>query len=325
MQTLQKLQEKLSNNARENVSLSQYSTFKLGGPARYFFIAKTSADIVKAATAAKELNLEIFLLAGGSNLLIADSGFDGLVIKAENKEINVSGENQIKAEGGASWTDFVNFARENSLSGVAWGAGIPGTVGGAVRGNAGAFGRSVHEVIKSVEVLDSETATTRVMINAECNFEYRESIFKKHKNLIILDATFQLQKGDKAEIEKEMNERLAYRKNSQPCLPSAGCTFKNIIVTDEIKKKLLETIEAKELEEKIRGGKLGSAFLIDKAGLKGHQIGGVKISAEHANFIVKVDDTAKTDHVVQLISYIKQQVRDQFGIQLLEEVQYVGF
>jgi len=340
MQILEKLQEKLGNSVQEKVALAQYSTFKLGGPGRYFFIAKTSDDIVRAVTAAKELNLEIFLLAGGSNLLIADDGFDGLVIKAENKNISVEtqyveahcnaslqrrGGIFIKAEGGASWMDFVNFTKENSLTGAEWGAGIPGTVGGAARGNAGAFGRSVHEIIKSVEVLYSETTAVKTLINAECSFDYRESIFKKNKNLIILNATFQLQRGNRASIEKEMNERIAYRKNSQPCLPSAGCTFKNIIITDEIKKKLIETIETKELEAKIKGGKLGSAFLIDKAGLKGYQIGGVKVSDEHANFIVKVDDTAKADHVIQLISYIKQQVRDKFGIQLQEEVQYVRY
>jgi len=325
MQILEKLQEKLGNSVQENVALAQYSTFKLGGPGRYFFIAKTSNDIVRAATAAKELNLDIFLLAGGSNLLIADGGFDGLVIKAENRGINLSSDTQIKAEGGAAWMDLVTFTKDNSLTGIAWGAGIPGTVGGAVRGNAGAFGQSVHEVIQSVEVLDSETATTKIMTNAECAFDYRESIFKKNKNLIILSATFQLQRGDRASIEKEMNEHIAYRKNFQPCLPSAGCTFKNIIVTDDIKKNILETMKIQEFEGKIRGGKLGSAFLIDKAGLKGYHIGGVKVSEEHANFIVKVNDTAKTDHVMQLISYIKQQVRDKFGVQLQEELQYVGF
>ena len=340
MPILQKLQEKLGDSVRENVPLVPYSTFKLGGPARYFFIAKTSQDIVKAAQAAKAAGGAIFLLAGGSNLLIADSGIDALVVKAENKQINVETRHasslpdiHVKAEGGTVWMDFVNFTRERGLSGVEWGAGIPGTVGGAVRGNAGAFGQSVHQIIDSVEALDTETARVKNLSNKECDFSYRESIFKKQKNLIILSASFSLVKGEKEAIARQMQKHLDYRAKTQPCLPSAGCTFKNIIVDEETKQKLRETIDTDELEQKIRGGpshkggasKIGSAFLIDKAGLKGYRIGGVKVSEEHANFIVKIDDAARADHVVQLISYIKQQVRDQFGIQLQEEVQYAGF
>jgi len=329
MKTLLKLQEKLGDSVQENIDLSQYSTFKLGGPAKYFFVAKTSDDITKACRIAKKLKLEIFLLAGGSNLLIADNGFDGLVIKAENRNIELINENNIKTEGGVVWNEFVNFAKENSFTGIEWGAGIPGTIGGAVRGNAGAFGQSVHQIIKTVEVLNSANLEIKNFQNSECEFDYRDSVFKQNKNLIILSSIFELQKGDKQKIADLIKKNLQYRDSTQPCLPSAGCIFKNIIVTDEILAKLSSFAKAaedkKDIEKKIKGGKIGSAFIIDKAGLKGYVIGGVKVSDEHANFIVKISDDAKSDHVLQLISYIKQQVRDNYGIQLQEEVQYVGF
>ncbi|MDP3900704.1 MAG: UDP-N-acetylmuramate dehydrogenase [bacterium] len=330
MKIINKLREKLEN-VEENISMAQYSTFRLGGPAKYFYIAKSSDEMIKAVQAAHELDLEIFILAGGSNLLIADAGFDGLVIKAENKKIELKNETTIFAEGGASWNDFVMFTADNSLTGVEWGAGIPGTVGGAIRGNAGAFGRSISEVIDSVNVIKiSDEVKTITMSDAECKFDYRESIFKQDKNLIILSAELSLQTGNREEIKNIIKEKIAYRKNTQPCEPSAGCTFKNIIVTDEIRakiKKINPEGEQKIKSDPGKGGtsKIGAGWFIDQAGLKGYQIGGVKVSDQHANFIVKVDESARTDHVIQLISYIKQQVRDNLGIQLHEEVQYVGF
>lgn len=321
---IQQLRAKISENVQENVSLANYSTFRIGGPARYFFIAETSDDIVTAARAAHELGLEIFLLAGGSNLIVADSGFDGLVIKAENTVIEQREAGAVYAEGGAVWQDFVNFTREHGLAGVEWGAGIPGTVGGAIRGNAGAFGQSVHQIVTTVEVLDVDTAERTTYTNEQCQFEYRESIFKKNPHLIILSGSFTFQPGDKEAIGKQMDDNLAYRSTTQPCHPSAGCTFKNLIVDDAILAGIRKA-DPEHGEERIRGGKIGAGWFIDRAGLKGYRIGGAQVSNEHANFIVKIADDAKADHVLQLISYIKQQVRDKYGIQLQEEVQYVGF
>ena len=157
----------------------------------------------------------------------------------------------------------------------------------------------------------------------DCQFDYRESLFKKDKNFIVLDAEFKLELGNKEDIKKQMLELTKKRICSQPKFSSAGCSFKNIVVTDEILKKL-KLIDP-NVEEKIKGGKIGSAFIIDKAGLKGYKIGGAQLSEDHANFIVKASDDTKADHVLQLISYIKQQVRDKYGIQLQEEIQYVGF
>lgn len=320
---IKKLRETIGESVQENVPLAPYSTFQIGGPARYFFVAKTSDDIVRAARAAHECGIDIFLLAGGSNLIVADTGFDGLVIKAENTVIEERGEAVVYAEGGAVWQSLIAFTREHGLTGMEWGAGIPGTVGGAIRGNAGAFGESIHQVVREVEVLNVDTAQRTSYTNAQCAFEYRESIFKKNPHLIILSGIFELSLGDPATIAKQMDENLAYRQKTQPLHPSAGCTFKNLIVDEKILAGI-QKADPKHGEEKIRSGKIGAGWFIDRAGLKGYQIGGVKVSDEHANFIVKVSPDARADHVIQLISYIKQQVRDKYGVQLHEEVQYVG-
>lgn len=323
MDDLKILRNKLGKNLQTNVKLAPYSTFKLGGLAKYFFIAEKNEDIIQAAKLARELKLKIFILAGGSNLLISDDGFNGLVMQIKNTGIELTQPNIIKADSGASWANFILFAKKHSLSGAEWGAGIPGTVGGAIRGNAGAFGLSIEKIIKTVEIFDVNKVTTQTMSRGDCLFNYRDSIFKHNKNLIILSGLFSLQIGDQKKIDKTIKDNISYREKTQPCLPSAGCIFKNIII-DETNLPKLKAID-KNVTEKIKGGKLGSAWLIEKAGLKGYKIGGAQISPTHANFIIKLNNNARADHVLQLISYIKQQIRDNYGIQLQEEVQYVGF
>ncbi len=260
------IKQKLNKNLQENVDLTQYSTFKIGGPAKYFFIAKTNEDIVKAAQTAKKNNLPFFILGGGSNVLISDKGFNGLVIKAENKSVNAK-KNIIKAEAGALLEQVVFLATEDSLSGLEWAAGIPGTVGGATRGNAGAFGASMSNNLKSIKAYNIRGDKILEMPKQKCEFGYRESVFKKDNNLIILEAEFELQAGDKEGIKKKIGKYLGHRCTSQPDLkkfPSAGCSFKNIITTDEIRKKVQE-INPDGLE-KIRGNELGAAWFIDQCG-----------------------------------------------------------
>jgi len=324
MEILKKLQKEISNNVQDNIPLAPYTTYKLGGPARYFFVAKNNEEIKKAAGAAKELNLPIFILGGGSNILVNDNGFNGLAIKMENRELTIEG-NKIKAGAGTMLGQVVSLAWQNSLSGLEWAAGIPGTVGGAVRGNAGAFGKSTSDTVTSVQAIKIEKSKTEIitLTKAECEFFYRESIFKHSNNLIVLEAEFQLPMGDREEIKKQMSECVRKRTCSHPKFPSAGCSFKNIVVTDEIRQKIRQINLSGE--QNIKGGKIGAGWFIDQAGLKGYKIGGVQVSDEHANFIVKVDNTARAEDVIMLISYVKQQVRDKFGIELQEEVQYVGF
>ena len=203
--TFQKLKV-LIPGIKRNVLLKNYITFRIGGPAEYFFVAKTKQDLIKAVKAAKKTNLPFFNLGGGSNLLVSDKGFNGLVIKFQISGFRFQ-EEKVYAEAGAGLGKLVVRSQELGLSGLEWAIGIPGTVGGAIRGNAGAFGASIADIVESVEVLDiqnikdakskTQDLKSKIFQNRKCKFGYRDSIFKENKNLIILSAVLNLQKGRK--------------------------------------------------------------------------------------------------------------------------------
>jgi len=264
--------KKLLSRLKRNILLKNYTTFRIGGPARYFFVAKNKEDLIEAIKMTKKTKLPFFILGGGSNLLVSNKGFDGLVIK---------------------------FGQPLSLyvsKGLEWAVGIPGTVQGAVCGNAGVFKKSMKDIVKSVEVFDTETEKIKVFKNKECKFGYRNSIFKKKKNLIILSVKIKSKKSD----TKKIKQYLDYRKKTQPLnLPSAGSVFKNPTG-------------------------FSAARLIEECGLKGKKIGNAKISEKHANFIVNLGN-AKAKDVKKLINLIKKSVKNKFGIVLEEEIQFLGF
>ncbi|MBA7633723.1 UDP-N-acetylenolpyruvoylglucosamine reductase [subsurface metagenome] len=278
---------------QKNVLLKNYTTFKIGGPAKYFFVAKSKLSLVKTLQEAKRLDLPFFILAGGSNLLISDKGYQGLVIQVKNQTLKVK-NNKIYAEAGVVFGQLVNFALKNSLTGFEWAAGIPGTLGGAVFGNAGAFNGAMKDVVREVEVFDMKKNKIRKLKNKDCKFGYRSSLFKKNPNLIILACQLQLKAGNKQEIKKEMQEYLDYRDERYPKEPSAGSIFKNP-----------KNISAREL--------------IDKSGLKGKRIGGAEISKVHSNFIVNLNG-AKSQDVLKLINLVKRTVDKKSGIKLKEEI-----
>ena len=309
---------------QKNVSLKDYTTFKIGGRAKYFCIVSTKPGLVGAIKLAKKMKLPIFILGAGSNLLISDKGFNGLVIKIENCKLKVEfcdsrtkrkkktkSSSHIKnckvnAEAGVPLNKLVSVSAEKSLSGMEWAAGIPGTVGGAVYGNAGAFGKSMKDVIKTVTVLKIPNSKSQIpnkfqtkkYKNKECRFGYRDSIFKKRKDLIIISATLQLKKGKKKEIGNIMKEYLEYKKKTQPLnFPSAGSVFKNP-----------------------KG--FFAAELIEKCKLKGKKIGNAKFSEKHANFIVNLGGAAAQD-VKKLINLAKKSVKNKFKVKLEEEIQYL--
>ena len=303
---------------KENILLKNYTTFKVGGPAKYFLVAKNKEDIIKAILVAKKFHpvrdyrdnkkaqrkqisngvkLPFFVLGGGSNTLVSDRGFKGLVIKVESRMLKVEGSS-IYAEAGVSLSESVSTALENNLAGLEWTAGIPGTIGGAIYGNAGAFGKSMGDSVKKVEVLDTKDLRFKICDLRKCKFGYRDSAFKRNKNLIILSVTLQLKKGNKKEIEKKIKEYLKYRKKNQPLnFPSAGSIFKN-------------------------PPGFFAAKLIEDCGLTGKKIGKAKISEKHANFILNLGG-AKAKDVKKLIKLIKQKVKKKFGVKLEEEIQYL--
>src|SRR3989339_70569 len=301
---------------RADEPLKKYTTFKIGGPAKFFVVVKNKAQLFKAVKAAVDLKIPFTILGGGSNVLIADKGIDGLVIKLEGGETEIKG-GRIKVFAGNLLGGFVREAVKSGFAGLEFAANIPGTVGGAVFGNAGAYGHGVGDFVDEVEVIvvDDEVGL-KILTKEECGFAYRESIFKKNKNWIISEVTFALAKeagGEEklAEIDAEWKKRLC----SQPLdLPSAGCSFKNLLYSNDLNR--FESWAVK--------GKLPAAKFIEEAGLKGAKIGGAMVSDKHANFILNFDN-ATADDVVQLISLVKTKVRDEFNVQLEEEVQCVGF
>jgi len=284
------------NKIKENVLLSPYTSFKIGGLARYFVEVENKEEIIKAVEFASDKNLPFFVLGGGSNLLISDQGFDGLIILIRNQGLIVR-DSLITAQAGVRLSDLVSNSLKAELTGLEWAIGIPGTLAGAIRGNAGAFVHSISESVKQVEVLNQEFKVVSFG-NKACQFGYRDSIFKKNKD-IILSAQLELKKGDKEESQVIIVKYLKQRKQKQPLeYPSAGCIFKN--------PKPLVT-----------------ARLIEQVGLKGKKIGGAMISEKHANFIINLDQ-AKAEDVIKLIKLVKQAVKEKFDIELEEEIQYLG-
>lgn len=323
----------LLKDVQENISLAQYTTFKIGGPARYFYIAKTAEEIVNAVKIAKSKEIPFYILGNGSNVLVSDAGFNGLVIKLQTTNYKLQATN-IESDTGVNLAKLVVESAKAGLTGLEWAIGIPGTVGGAIVGNAGAFGHSISEFTESVWVLDTETLTERAVGNAECEFGYRSSIFqpkadqpradKECKNYVIIKTVLKLSKGDPEKIKGQIKEYLEKRKERHPQGPSAGSIFKNPSIAEN--QKAFEKLAKKFPEaEKFRAaGKIPAGWLVDELGLRGKKIGGAIISQKHGNFIINAGG-AKAEDVIMLISLIKQKVRVNFGIQLQEEIQYVGF
>lgn len=336
---LEKLREKLGEGMRENESLAKHTNFRIGGPARYFFEAKNAAEIEWAVDAAAEVGVLVFVLGSGSNVLVSDAGFDGLVIKMANREVVIDGD-KIIADAGAPLALVANKAAEAGLAGLEWAATVPGTVGGAVRGNAGCFGGEMKDVVARVEVLAPDSLLNHSielesggggrwrrieLTKVECGFGYRESVFKKMNPApIILSVTLRLRKEDPAVCAARVKEFLQTRAASQPlATATAGCMFKNFEFKDREDIAKLEA-RAPIPKEFMATKRIPAGWIIDQLGLKGHKIGQAQISEQHANFFLNLGG-ATADEMVQLIALAKTRARNEFGIQLQEEVQYVGF
>ncbi len=308
---------------KKNILLADYTTYKIGGKAKYFFEAESKESLSNAVEAARALNLPIYILGGGSNLLFDEKGFAGLVIKIESAKYKIldAKNGLICAESGLELAKLVEFAFQNSLSGLEWAAGIPGTVGGAIYGNVQAFNSRISELIESAEVLDLNSVEIKNLRKRDCGFATKNSVFKKGKKLIIISAVFKLEKGNKMKIKEKMEEFLAYRKSRHPSEYSAGSVFVNSETEIRDKKLLKEFPIIKEFNEK---GVIPSAFLIESCGLKGKMIGKAQISEQHANFIINKGG-AKAKDVLALIKLARKKVKEKFNLLLEVEIQYVNF
>ncbi len=271
-------------------------------------------------------------MGNGSNILVSDAGFNGLVTRIKDQELRIKDE-KIYAGAGAVISKIVNESVIGGLTGLEWAIGIPGTLGGAIYGNAGAFGHSISESVESVEVFNAKDLTSVTLTNSECKFDYRNSIFQpkadqpmadKEKRYVILKATLKLAKGDVKKSREQIKEYLKKRQGRHPIGPSAGSVFKNPSINENQKAFQKILLRFPEAEKFKTTGKIPAGWLIEELGLLGKRIGGAMISKEHGNFIINVGNAKATD-VIMLVSIIKQKVRVNFGIQLQEEIQYVGF
>ncbi len=309
---------------KKDIALAPFTTFKIGGDAKYFVEASNEQEILEALKWANSRNLPIFILGGGSNLLVDDKGFGGLVIKIKTQPFIVE-KNIIKEENDIAYlkvscftalSDLVIKTTQEGLVGLEWAVGIPGTVGGAIFGNAGAYGNELADIIVSVNSLKPDNFEIIERSKSECCFDYRDSLFKRNGE-IILSAIIHCKRGKKELLMQRMKEIIFARNKREPKLPSAGCVFKNLIMaeqTEEFKKIIPQDL--------IKGGKLGVGYLIEQCGLKGEKIGGAMVSNEHANFIVNCGG-AKSEDVKKLIEKIKNKVREKYKIELQEEIRYL--
>ena len=288
---------------KQNEPLANYCTYRIGGPALCLFVAASIEEIIAGLEVAQANNYRLFILGGGSNVLFSDAGFGGLILKMENNfiESKIDGDRTILTVGaGTPLVSLCNYALDNSLTGMEWAAGIPGTVGGALRGNAGAFHAEISENVIDVRTLEMShgTAVEKTFAKSECGFSYRESFFKHNPNLVITSAQLSLAKGDKEKIKSQMDEYLAKKLTTQPLnYPSAGSVFTN-------------------------PAGFFAAKLIEGCGMKGKISGGAQVSEKHANFIVNLGG-AKADDVKNLISQIKTAVKEKFGVEMKEEIEIV--
>jgi UDP-N-acetylmuramate dehydrogenase len=278
--------------------LANHTTFKIGGPADLFFVAETEEDLVKAVEVAKNNALPFLILGGGSKLLVGDGGFRGLVIDVKNPQLEIAEEGKIRVVAGAGMVtgSLLEELAQKGILGLEFMAGIPGTIGGAIRGNAGAWQENISDKVLRVKVLFPDGRVSW-LTKEECHFDYRTSRFKRGGSEIVLVAEFELSRGEPEEIKKKIRENLDKR-SGQPKEPSAGSVF-------------------------INPKPQAAGEMIESCGLKGKQIGGAKISEKHANFIINVDE-AKAADVVALIDLARTKVKEKFGVDLKEEIVRIG-
>jgi UDP-N-acetylmuramate dehydrogenase len=300
-------------DVRLNVLLSKYTTLKVGGPAQLFLEVRSRDKFVEALNFLSGEGVPFIILGGGSNLLFSDAGYEGVVIKNLTANLELV-NNVIEADSGVIFGKLTNLAVQNSLSGLEWSAGLPGTVGGAVRGNAGASGGDTGSTLSKVEAwIDGEIVELKPN---ECGFDYRNSNFKRNGGSV-LRAWFKLTPGDQKGIMKKMQDIVSRRITYYPPFPSAGSFFKNVQIENWPEKS---SVELKP--EFIKNRKVPAGWINEQAGLKGKRIGGAMVSEQHGNFIIN-RDSAKAKDVLKLVDEVKMTVYNKFKVDLEEEVHII--
>ncbi|MFH0873587.1 MAG: UDP-N-acetylmuramate dehydrogenase [Candidatus Komeilibacteria bacterium] len=306
------------DNLRHSVPLAPFTTFKIGGLADYFYEAHDSDQTSDILQWAQEQQLPFLILGGGSNVLLPDAGYRGLVIQPKFNRLEID-DNLVVAGSGLNLQELINKTLEAGLTGLEFVAGVPGTVGGAVVGNAGMYGVDMSSVVETVSYIDLTTFEEKKIAASDVGFAYRHSKLKDLPALVT-EVSLKLKKDDLEVSQKIIAERLAMRRDSMPPEPSAGCFFKNVILANiDLDKLRAQDIDTDQF---IKFGKIPTGFLIDHCNLKGFKLGGAQVSPRHANYIINTG-SATAEDVIKLASLIKQKVRDTFGIQLQEEVRII--
>ncbi len=282
--------------------MSRHTTFKIGGPADYFIIVSTVDELKEIIKISKDENIPLYVIGNGSNVLIKDNGIRGIVIKLDMKGVKTfyTGDDAIvEVEAGLSNALFSKYLVDNELTGFEFAAGIPGTIGGSIRMNAGAFGGEFKDIVEEVTFLDMDDLKLYSYRDNMLNFSYRYSTFIDKKRAIIIKARFKLKKGKRSDIEARIAEISNERKTKQPIdKPSAGSTFRRVdgFIT---------------------------AKAIDESGFKGYKVGGAEVSTKHAGFIINNKNATAKD-VLELVDIISNSIKEKYGVEIKPEIEIWG-
>ncbi|HWY46213.1 MAG TPA: UDP-N-acetylmuramate dehydrogenase [Bryobacteraceae bacterium] len=301
----------------EGTLLSRYTRFGIGGPAEVYAETSDEESFMQAFALVRSSGADYTVIGDGTNLIVSDAGFRGIVLRFTAQHIHSHGKN-IRAHAGAELQTVVDQCIDIGLKGIETMTGIPGSLGAAVYGNAGAYGHSIEERVQRVRFFDG--VEVRVFNKAECEFRYRESIFKRHKDWIIFSAVLEMDPAPAEDLRKTAAEIFQIRlAKYPPTMKCAGSIFKNLILAElpvEVRRQIPERV--------IREGKAPSAYFLEQVGAKGMQSGDIHVADYHANLIYNAGQGTARE-LCEIIGELKSRVRERFGLELEEEVQYVGF
>ncbi len=281
-----------------NERISNYTTYKVGGKARCICYPKGEKELIDLVNLLKENDIKYFVLGNGSNVLFSDDIYDGVIIKLDNFNKIKINRNIIEVDAGYQLIKLANLATKNALAGLEFASGIPGTVGGALFMNAGAYGEDMSKIVKSARILAN--GKIKEITNEQLKFSYRTTILQKHLDYVCVGVTLELRDGNKDKLEETISLRREQRKATQPLnFPSAGSVFRN--------------------PEGMYAGKL-----IEDMGLKGYSVGRAEVSTKHANFIINKGN-AKASDIKEIIDYIKLKAKNKYGIKLRVEQRLINW
>lgn len=317
----------------KDFSLSEILYYKIGGKARFVLKIQNKDDLLQALNFVQKEKVKRVLPVGlGSNLLVSDDFFDGAVLwfakGEENGQIKLKSDNLIEAFSSVLLDDLIQFSFKSKLIGLEWAGGLPSTVGGAIRGNAGAFGREIKEVVEEVDMYDISIYHTgiRTLKKKDLRFSYRDSLIKKDKNLLIVSAGFKLQRATLEEVEKAKEvykDHIEYRKKNNPLeYPSCGSVFQNITKKDKVEIIVYKWPDIESLVWDKWHGKVAMGYVIKRLGFSGFQVGGAEVSEKHANYILNKNH-AKFSDVITIIEKIKEKFYQEFNFYPELEVEVV--